>query len=173
MTRAEFNARLKDLTEEAENDERTEESVQNVPNDDLISRKAAIRWVKAECNPYGNPMLDFESGKKVIEHLKQTPSVQPEQKWIPVKFRPMDSEEREYWEEQFGEELADEDAVMFDCSMPEDGQEILVSYRKWISMDKCEIDGGCYGLEGNGDWDGVIAWQPLPEPYKEDMEDEE
>ena len=41
---------------------------------DLISRQAAIRWVKTECNPYGKPTLDFESGKKVIEHLKQMPS---------------------------------------------------------------------------------------------------
>lgn len=45
---------------------------------DLISRQAAIRWVKTECNPYGNPTLDFESGKKVIEHLEQMPSAQPE-----------------------------------------------------------------------------------------------
>ena len=45
---------------------------------DLISRQAAIRWVKTECNPYGKPTLDFESGKKVIEHLKQMPSAQPE-----------------------------------------------------------------------------------------------
>ena len=44
---------------------------------DLISRQAAIRWVKTECNPYGKPTLDFESGKKVIEHLKQMPSAQP------------------------------------------------------------------------------------------------
>lgn len=42
MTRAEFIERLKKLIEEAENDERTAESVQNVPNDDLISQKAAI-----------------------------------------------------------------------------------------------------------------------------------
>ena len=46
--------------------------------DDLISRQAAIRWVKTECNPYGKPTLDFESGKKVIEHLEQMPSAQPE-----------------------------------------------------------------------------------------------
>ena len=45
---------------------------------DLISRQAAIRWVKTECNPYGKPTLDFETGKKVIEHLKQMPSAQPE-----------------------------------------------------------------------------------------------
>lgn len=47
---------------------------------DLISRQAAIRWVKTECNPYGNPTLDFESGKKVIEHLEQMPSAEPERK---------------------------------------------------------------------------------------------
>lgn len=50
----------------------------NVPCTDTISRQAAIRWVKTECNPYGKPTLDFESGKKVIEHLKQMPSAQPE-----------------------------------------------------------------------------------------------
>ena len=43
---------------------------------DLISREDAIRWVKTECNPYGKPTLDFESGKKVIEHLEQMPSAQ-------------------------------------------------------------------------------------------------
>ena len=47
--------------------------------DDLISREDAIRWVKTECNPYGKPTIDFESGKKVIEHLEQMPSAQPEQ----------------------------------------------------------------------------------------------
>ena len=41
---------------------------------DLISRQDAIRWVKTECNPYGKPTLDFESGKRVIEHLGQMPS---------------------------------------------------------------------------------------------------
>ena len=40
---------------------------------DLIDRQAAIKWVKTECNPYGSPTLDSESGKKVIEHLKRMP----------------------------------------------------------------------------------------------------
>ena len=43
---------------------------------DLIDRQAAIRWVKTECNPYGKPTIDFKSGKKVIEHLKQMPSAE-------------------------------------------------------------------------------------------------
>ena len=43
---------------------------------DCISRQAAIRWVKTECNPYGKPTLDYESGIKVIEHLEAMPSAQ-------------------------------------------------------------------------------------------------
>ena len=139
--------------------------------DDYISRQAAIDGIDAHyieritLNDWQAGWNDALEWAKDV-YLDELPSVRPEPKWIPVKFRPMDSEEREYWEEQFGGELADEDAVMFDCPMPEDGQEILVSYRKWIGMDKCEIDCGCYGLEGNGDWDGVIAWMPLPKPYE-------
>lgn len=45
---------------------------------DLISRQSVIRWVKTECNPYGKPTLDFESGKRVIKHLEQMPSAQSE-----------------------------------------------------------------------------------------------
>ena len=50
---------------------------------DSISRQDAIRWVKTECNPYGKPTLDFESGKKVIEHLEQMPSAdKPTGEWV-------------------------------------------------------------------------------------------
>ena len=50
---------------------------------DLIKREDAIWWVKTECNPYGKPTLDFESGKKVIEHLKHMPSAdRPQGEWI-------------------------------------------------------------------------------------------
>jgi len=45
---------------------------------DCISRKDAIRWIKTECNPYGKPTLDFESGKRVMKHLEQMPPAQPE-----------------------------------------------------------------------------------------------
>lgn len=139
---------------------------------DLISRQAAIEALEEPCKVSDTWTDEYAVGERMqwekdVKALNSLPSAQLEQRWIPVKLRPMDSEEREYWEDQFGVELADEDAVMFDCPMPEDGQHILVSYRKWISTDKCEIDDGCYGLEENGDWEGVIAWMPLPEPYKE------
>lgn len=45
---------------------------------DLISRKAAIRWIKAECNPYGKPTLDYKTSCKIMEHLDRIPSTEPE-----------------------------------------------------------------------------------------------
>ena len=66
--------------------------------DDLISRQAAIRWVKTECNPYGKPTLDFESGKKVIEHLKNMPPAQPEHgRWRPHFTEPYENEGEVFW----------------------------------------------------------------------------
>lgn len=50
------------------------------PCEDAVSRKDAIRWVKTECNPYGKPTLDFESGKKVIEYLERMSPVTPKRK---------------------------------------------------------------------------------------------
>jgi hypothetical protein len=48
--------------------------------DDLISRQAAIRWIKAECNPYGKPTLDYETSCRIMEYLDRMPSAQPERK---------------------------------------------------------------------------------------------
>lgn len=133
-----------------------------------MTNKEAIEWIKQICAylTSGNPIWRNEPIIEACDLAIKALSQPIISQWIPVKMRPMDSEEREYWEDQFGYELDNEDAVMFDCQMPEDGQEILISFRKWISMDKCEIDGGCYGLEGNGDWEDVVAWMPLPEAYR-------
>lgn len=141
---------------------------------DLISRQAAIRWVKTECNPYGKPTLDFESGKKVIEHLEQMPSAQPEPKWIHVKTRPMTEEERKYYSELYGYDIEYEEAIMFDCKMPEDGQEIWVCSKCGnVWEDTCCVDEGIW-LEGNGDWLDIVAWMPRikPEPYREETEND-
>ena len=48
---------------------------------DYIDRQAAIRWIKTECNPYGKPTIDYESGVKVIDHIETMPSAEVE----PVK----------------------------------------------------------------------------------------
>ena len=45
---------------------------------DLIDRQAAIRWIKAECNPYGKPTLDYETSCRIMEHLDRMPPAEPE-----------------------------------------------------------------------------------------------
>ena len=55
---------------------------------DYIDRQAAIRWIKTECNPYGKPTIDYESGVKVIDHIETMSSAEVEPvkhgRWEPV-----------------------------------------------------------------------------------------
>ena len=74
--------------------------------------------------------------------------------WIPVTYHtPKDKDEDMLY------------AYILDCPMPEEGQEILVSFNGIVDMDVCCYDEGWY-LDNHGDWMDVDAWQPLPEPYK-------
>ena len=127
---------------------------------DTISRQAAIQWVKTECNPYGKPTLDFESGKKVIEHLEQMPSAQPEQRWIPFKTRPLTKAEKEEYPEWDG---------ILDCKLPDDGQRILVNVsvrgHESVQYDEFYTDDGSYLDSGYEIGTEATAWMPLPEPY--------
>lgn len=80
-------------------------------------------------------------------------------KWIPMTTRPMTEEEREHYRE-----WSDVDeAMIFDCELPEDGQEVLVSYGGYVCVDTFCKDDGCY-FEGV-DIDDVDAWMPLPPCY--------
>ena len=150
----------------------------------LISRQAAVD----EIHQYFLSQIDKEETKieggwevyadinhvnellthnqQICTKIKALPSAEP--RWIPVKTRPMTEEERWYWEEHTGVELEAEDAVFFDCQMPDDGQEVWVCYKSGtVSEDVCERDDFC-GLEGNGDWSDIVAWMPRikPEPWK-------
>lgn len=92
--------------------------------------------------------------------------------WIPITYRPLTVEERIAFAEYYGVEYCDtSEEKAFNCPMPEDGQEILISTSWGVAEDVADndVDGEgftCYGLENNGDWDGVDAWMPKPEPYK-------
>ena len=46
------------------------------PQGDLISRKHLYRRIKTECNPYGKPTIDFESGKRVLDIIDNEPTVE-------------------------------------------------------------------------------------------------
>lgn len=102
-----------------------------------------------------------ETVDMAIEALKQ-----PE-KWIPLKTRPMDVDERKEWSEKLGYELEDYEAVIYTGPLPDDGQEVLICLRNGnVRMDTFEEDdGGCY-FDEYGEMDGVVAWMPLPKPWR-------
>ena len=86
-----------------------------------------------------------------------------EQRWIPVKWHDCTDEERE----KYG--FSDDIAVVSDNVMPDDNQEILVTTSHgYVEKDVCYIDDG-FSLDSGYDWvDDIIAWMPLPEPYREE-----
>ncbi len=78
--------------------------------------------------------------------------------WTPVKFRPLTDEEQKEYPDY---------CYMADCPMPDDGQEILVSTKYGtVEKDECGFDDGYY-LDSGYDWQtDIVAWMPLPKPYK-------
>ena len=112
---------------------------------DLISRQAAIDAMEQAKEQYFDRRVIIGKMQNVVSNL---PSAQPEQRWIPCSER-----------------------------LPEDWVPVLVTLKKperlpaWIKAkpenyfhivdaDVCE----------NGEWSvnkkNVIAWMPLPEPYR-------
>lgn len=92
-------------------------------------------------------------------------------KWIPIVSRPMDEDEREYYESHY-QDYSEHDADILISELPEDGQEVLITTASGnVSTDtfcKDDVD-GCY-FE-NFDIEDVLAWMPFPEPYKGDHND--
>ena len=83
--------------------------------------------------------------------------------WIPIKTRPMTEEEKEYYSEY----LFEGNGLIYECPLPEDGQEVLIT-SKYGRVDKTTFYADCGNyFENYEDYDEAIAWQPLPKPYKE------
>lgn len=85
-------------------------------------------------------------------------------KWIPIKFRLMTEEEIEEYI-AFDEHI-DEHPYIYDCLLPEDGQEVLITTPWGVHITTFYEDYGCY-FENYEDEGDVIAWAALPEPYEE------
>ena len=85
-------------------------------------------------------------------------------KWIPLKTRQMTEEEKEHYFE-YTDMRIDDTYTILDCPLPDDGQEVLISWCGLVRVDTFVQDNnGCY-FEGI-DIDDVDAWQPLPQPYE-------
>ena len=127
--------------------------------------KAYAREVLCGNNPTNSLLI-----RMFDEIIDNAPS-----QWIPVTDRPMTEEEEKELCEKLGigeGSLEDWEKRVFTCPLPDDGQEILVSHGKYVCEDICSWDEYGCGLENNGDWDGVDAWMPKPEPYKKEGEEE-
>lgn len=97
-------------------------------------------YIKRTINPYGKPFegTAYELGLKIMDYIENMDD-EKENGWIPVSER-----------------------------LPEDGTYITTLDGELVGQEE-PFTGMC-GIE-NGKWDDedcVIAWMPLPEPYKED-----
>ena len=100
--------------------------------------------------------------QEVAQWLKEYfPSADRPTGWIPVKWHEITDEERER------EGYPKDWVVYIDCEMPCDEQEILVQTKNgYIRWDVCYEDGE-FSLDSGWNWaDDIVAWMPLPEPYK-------
>lgn len=126
-----------------------------------MTREEAIDVLKAYL------MFD-KSSQQVAKALDMAiEALSAEAEWIPIRWHKITDEEREIEGYPKGWE------VFMDCEMPCDGQEILVQTKNgYIRWDVCYEDGE-FSLDSGWDWiEDIVAWKTLPEPYREDGENE-
>lgn len=86
--------------------------------------------------------------------------------WIPITFRQADDEEYEKFIERF-DDIPREECKVYDCRMPDDGQEVLVTtIGGYVCEDIFCADPDHYGFENCSDPDDAIAWMPKPGAYE-------
>lgn len=111
-----------------------------------MSDKSKIyNYIKRTINPYGKPFKGtaYDLGVKIMDFIENMDD-EKENGWIPVSERL--PEIKNYAE----------------CYLVTDGSFIWMAYctpkKEWIlaNCTNCKID-----------WTDIVAWKPLPEPYKE------
>ena len=115
-------------------------------------------------------VVNEEDAKEIVQQVAEefaTDTNVGNNGWIPAKTRPMTEEEKEYYTEY----LFEGNGLIYECPLPDDGQEVLIT-SNYGSVDKTTFytDCGNY-FENYEDYNEVIAWQPLPQPYKESSYD--
>ena len=109
----------------------------------------------------------LEINKKITQRIKALPSAQ---QWNIIKKTPMTEDERKEWSEKLGYDVEYNGAFIY-SNLPDDGEDVIVctQYNR-VYIDTFCQDDGCY-FEECGDMDGIVAWMPLPEPWKGEEND--
>lgn len=110
-----------------------------------------------------------EALKMILEKIEKAPTVF---EWTPVKTRPLTEEEKKEYIEEFGHPW-DVPEVYLDFTLPEDDQDILITYEfqngeRGVAADVCCRDWQGCSLQNFDDWENVVAWAPFPKPYTEE-----
>lgn len=125
---------------------------------DLIGRTEVINAIDEREDVNGNV-----NAEDIRTDICLIPSKSDKGEWIPIEVRPSTEEEKEYYTEH---EYPVDFMMMYDCPMPDDGQEVLITTSTgYVTTDTYYIDEGGY-FENYCDEGDVKAWMPKPEPYK-------
>ena len=126
----------------------------NTKESDLVYRPSADRPTTHTLPDGTEIRIDEESYE--IGYTEGQMAARPTGEWFPFKRRPLTDEEKQEYPNW---------TYIFDCLVPDDEEEILLSDGKHVWTDTFINDGECY-LDGGDDIDDGMAWMPLPEPYK-------
>ena len=127
------------------------------------------RWIDAEVlekcveeslkdNPHTEGIVRRTHDHEHMHFMKMICEQPTVGEWIPFKLRKADEKEKEMYDAEY----------MLDGELPDDNEEILVTYDSGcVGVDTflrdgldCYLDGGCEFCTE------AVAWKPLPEPYK-------
>lgn len=123
---------------------------QQQPCEDCISRAAALDTLKTSFLG-----MSFERYKKAKRMFEQLPSVTPQQtRWIPISER-LPEEDGQY-------------LITVKYKPEADYENIYAEHGEWVDG---RWDMFCFGH--CGEVEEIVAWMPLPEPYKGGGEDED
>lgn len=139
-------------------------------NEEVIELLMELRICKDDCSVCRLRHLDGDTHCHHEKALNLAIKALEQTEWIPVKWHIITDEERER------EEYPKEWVYLVDNIMPNDEEEILVTIKSskgnlYVEKDICYLDDG-YSLDSGYDWiSDVVAWMPLPKPYKAESEE--
>ena len=138
---------------------------------DLISRSKIYNYIKAQINPFGKPFEGdvYEFGVKLMGYIEQMDTEESVTdtnvggRWIPCSDKMLEEHESIFakwkgtdkWRRGMFESISDDVNVTVEL---EDGTRKTQTSHTVDGNWSCEKD---YGIKRK-----VVAWMPLPEPYK-------